>query len=120
MSKHLSIAASHLWSRELTVHGIVYNPIHTDAIGAWVEEQRGRQWPRNDVDYVVHRPSTMCDPSTILLVGDPTILGRIVVYVEQTVVQADDPKRLMHGRVVWESIGVAVINGHAASKVFIV
>lgn len=118
--QNVTTAASKLWSSDVTVHGIVYNPIHTDEMGAWVKEQRGLQWPRGDVDHVSHHPSTVCEEDTIILVGPPDILGRIVTYVDLTVTRADDPTRLRYGRVVWESIGIATLNGCAASKVCIV
>jgi hypothetical protein len=115
----LSQAAFILLNKEESIHNIVYNPIHTTTIETWLEEQRVK-WPNNNIDDINHAPSSVFRDDTIMLVGDPAIIGRIVVHVEPTVLQADDPRRLMYGRVIWESIGIAVIDDTAVAKLVIV
>ena len=64
----------------------------------------------------IHVSSKMED-STVLIVASPDTVGAFPVRQDITVLPADDPKKLRLGWVIYEEIGIVVINDYAISKI---
>lgn len=64
--------------------------------------------------------STMVPRDTIYVLAPGEFVGAIPVRQDITVLPADDPKNLRLGWVVYEELGMAVINDYACSKITIV
>jgi len=64
----------------------------------------------------IHVSSRM-DVDSVLVVASPDTVGVFPIRQDITVLPADDPKALRLGWVIYEEIGVAVINDYAISKV---
>ena len=64
----------------------------------------------------IHVSSRM-DPDTVLVVANPEEVGAFPIRQDITVLPADDPKKLRLGWVIYEEIGIAVINDYAVSKI---
>jgi hypothetical protein len=64
----------------------------------------------------IHVSSRM-EPSTVLVVASPDTVGAFPVRQDITVLPADDPKKLRLGWVIYEEIGIVVINDYSVSKI---
>jgi len=67
----------------------------------------------------IHVSSRM-DPDTVLVVASPDTVGAFPVRQDITVLPADDPKKLRLGWVIYEEVGIVILNDYAVSKVEIV
>jgi len=64
----------------------------------------------------IHVSSKM-DPDTVLVVSSPDTVGVFPIRQDITVLPADDPKKLRLGWVIYEEVGIVIINDYAASMV---
>jgi hypothetical protein len=64
----------------------------------------------------VHVSSRM-NPKKVLVVASPDTVGAFPIRQDITVLPADDPKRLRLGWVIYEEVGVVVINDYAVSRI---
>ena len=64
----------------------------------------------------IHVSSRM-DPNTVLIVASPDTVGAFPIRQDITVLPADDPKKLRLGWVIYEEVGIAIINDYAISKI---
>jgi len=64
----------------------------------------------------IHVSSRM-DPDTVLVVASPDTVGAMPIRQDITVLPADDPKKLRLGWVIYEEIGIVVVNDYAASTI---
>jgi len=64
----------------------------------------------------IHVSSKM-DPDTVLVVASPDTVGAFPIRQDITVLPADDPKKLRLGWVIYEDIGIVVVNDYAISKI---
>ena len=61
--------------------------------------------------------SSKCPTDTVLLLAPAEYVGAFPIRQDITVLPADDPKKLRLGWVVYEEIGIVVINDYAVAKV---
>ncbi len=64
----------------------------------------------------IHVSSRM-DADKVLVVASPDTVGAFPIRQDITVLPADDPKKLRLGWVIYEEIGVVVVNDYAVSRV---
>lgn len=64
----------------------------------------------------IHVSSKM-DPDTVLVVASPDTVGAFPIRQDITVLPADDPKKLRLGWVIYEEVGIVVINDYSVSKI---
>jgi len=64
----------------------------------------------------IHVSSRM-DTDTVLCVASPETVGALPIRQDITVLPADDPRKLRLGWVIYEEIGIVVINDYAISTV---
>jgi len=64
----------------------------------------------------IHVSSKM-SPTFVLVVASPDTVGAFPIRQDITVLPADDPKKLRLGWVIYEEIGIVIINDYAASKI---
>jgi hypothetical protein len=64
----------------------------------------------------IHVSSRM-DKNTVLVVASPDTVGAFPIRQDITVLPADDPKKLRLGWVVYEEVGIVVLNDYSASKI---
>lgn len=64
----------------------------------------------------IHVSSRM-DSSTVLVVASPDTVGAFPIRQDITVLPADDPKKLRLGWVIYEEIGIVVVNDYSVSKI---
>jgi hypothetical protein len=64
----------------------------------------------------IHISSRM-DSSTVLVVASPDTVGAFPIRQDITVIPADDPKKLRLGWVIYEEVGIVVVNDYAVSKI---
>jgi hypothetical protein len=64
----------------------------------------------------IHVSSKM-DPKKILVVSSPDTVGAFPIRQDITVLPADDPKKLRLGWVIYEEVGIVVVNDYAVSRV---
>jgi hypothetical protein len=64
----------------------------------------------------IHVSSRM-DNNYVLVVASPDTVGAFPIRQDITVLPADDPKKLRLGWVIYEEVGIAVINDYAISKI---
>jgi len=64
----------------------------------------------------IHVSSRM-PQNTILVVASPDTVGAFPIRQDITVLPADDPKKLRLGWVIYEEVGVAIINDYAIAKI---
>lgn len=64
----------------------------------------------------IHVSSRM-DADKILVVASPDTVGAFPVRQDITVLPADDPKKLRLGWVIYEEIGIVILNDYAASLI---
>lgn len=64
----------------------------------------------------IHVSSRM-DSETVLIVSSPETVGAFPIRQDITVLPADDPKKLRLGWVIYEEVGIVVINDYAISKI---
>jgi len=67
----------------------------------------------------IHVSSRM-DENTVLIVASPETVGAFPIRQDITVLPADDPKKLRLGWVIYEEIGIVVINDYAIARINIV
>ena len=61
--------------------------------------------------------SSRMDPTIVLVVASPDTVGAFPIRQDITVLPADDPKKLRLGWVVYEEIGIVVVNDYAISLI---
>ena len=61
--------------------------------------------------------SSKCPTDTVLLLAPAEYVGAMPIRQDITVLPADDPKKLRLGWVIYEEIGIVIINGYAVAKV---
>lgn len=64
----------------------------------------------------IHVSSRM-DTNTVLVVASPDTVGAFPIRQDITVLPADDPKKLRLGWVIYEEVGIAIINDYAIAKI---
>jgi hypothetical protein len=64
----------------------------------------------------IHVSSRM-DPDKVLVVASPDTVGAFPIRQDITVLPADDPKKLRLGWVIYEEVGIVVVNDYAISRV---
>lgn len=64
----------------------------------------------------IHVSSRM-DPDKVLVVASPDCVGAFPIRQDITVLPADDPKKLRLGWVIYEEVGVVIVNDYAISRV---
>jgi hypothetical protein len=64
----------------------------------------------------IHVSSRM-PQNTILVVASPDTVGAFPIRQDITVLPADDPKKLRLGWVIYEEVGIAIINDYAIAKI---
>lgn len=64
----------------------------------------------------IHVSSKM-DPDTVLIVASPDTVGAFPIRQDITVLPADDPKKLRLGWVIYEEIGIVVVNDYSVAKI---
>lgn len=64
----------------------------------------------------IHVSSRM-DSNTVLVVASPDTVGALPVRQDITVLPADDPKKLRLGWVIYEEIGIVVVNAYSCAKI---
>jgi len=64
----------------------------------------------------IHVSSRM-DSNTVLVVASPENVGAFPIRQDITVLPADDPRKLRLGWVIYEEVGIAVVNDYAISRV---
>ena len=57
------------------------------------------------------------DENTVLVVASPETVGALPIRQDITVLPADDPKKLRLGWVIYEEIGIVVINDYAIARI---
>ena len=57
------------------------------------------------------------DSATVLVVASPETVGAFPIRQDITVLPADDPKKLRLGWVIYEEVGIVVINDYAISRI---
>ena len=67
----------------------------------------------------IHVSSRM-DVNTILVVASPDTVGAFPIRQDITVLPADDPKKLRLGWVIYEEVGIVIINDYAVAKVEVI
>jgi len=55
--------------------------------------------------------------ATVLVVASPDTVGAFPIRQDITVLPADDPKKLRLGWVIYEEIGIVVVNDYAVSRI---
>ena len=121
----LNYAFSTIESHDLTVAKIVMHPRqYADfrIIGRDVYDEATRRdvlmsglfghlWTAD-----IHVSSRM-PTNTVLVVANPENVGAFPIRQDITVLPADDPKKLRLGWVIYEEVGIAIINDYAISKI---
>jgi len=64
----------------------------------------------------IHVSSRM-DPYNVLVVASPDTVGAFPIRQDITVLPADDPKKLRLGWVIYEEVGIVIVNDYAISTV---
>ena len=64
----------------------------------------------------IHVSSKM-DADTVLIVASPDTVGAFPIRQDITVLPADDPKKLRLGWVIYEEVGIVVVNDYSVSKI---
>ncbi len=67
----------------------------------------------------IHVSSRM-DPDKVLVVASPDTVGAFPIRQDITVLPADDPKNLRLGWVIYEEVGIVIVNDYALSRVNVV
>jgi len=67
----------------------------------------------------IHVSSRM-DPTMVLVVASPDTVGAFPIRQDITVLPADDPKKIRLGWVIYEEVGVVIVNDYALSRVNVV
>jgi hypothetical protein len=122
---NVNMALALIEQRELIGAKILVHPFRYKDIRAWGKDffdeatQRdvimsglyGHVWTAD-----IH-VSTMVPKNSVYVLAPPEFVGAMPVRQDITVLPADDPKTLRLGWVVYEEIGVAVINDYACAKI---
>lgn len=61
--------------------------------------------------------SSQMPSETVLVVASPDTVGAFPIRQDITVLPADDPKKLRLGWVIYEEVGIVVVNDYAVSKI---
>jgi hypothetical protein len=61
--------------------------------------------------------SSQLDNNTVLVTASPDTVGAFPIRQDITVLPADDPKKLRLGWVIYEEVGIVVMNDYAVSKI---
>jgi len=61
--------------------------------------------------------SSKCPTDTVLLLAPAEYVGAFPIRQDITVLPADDPKKLRLGWVIYEEVGIVIINSYAVAKV---
>ena len=110
-----------IWEHEVKVETVLCHPYRITSVNEWAEWARGGDWPlEQSIDDVTILSSTMCPRDTIFVMASPAMVGRIRIGIDVTVFEANEYRRMRYGRLVWESIGVCVINDYCLSKITVV
>lgn len=64
----------------------------------------------------IHVSSRMPN-TTVLVVASPDTVGAFPIRQDITVLPADDPKKLRLGWVIYEEVGVVIVNDYAVSRI---
>lgn len=64
----------------------------------------------------IHVSSRMPN-DTVLVVASPDTVGAFPIRQDITVLPADDPKKLRLGWVIYEEVGIVVVNDYAVSRI---
>lgn len=64
----------------------------------------------------IHVSSRM-DPDTVMVVASPDTVGAFPIRQDITVLPADDPKKLRLGWVIYEEVGIVVVNDYSISLI---
>jgi hypothetical protein len=64
----------------------------------------------------IHVSSRM-DNATVLVVASPETVGAFPIRQDISVLPADDPKKLRLGWIIYEEVGIVVINDYAVAKI---
>ncbi len=64
----------------------------------------------------IHVSSRM-NPDSVLVVASPDTVGAMPIRQDITVLPADDPKKLRLGWVIYEEIGIVIVNDYSVSKI---
>jgi hypothetical protein len=64
----------------------------------------------------IHVSSRM-DSSTVLVVASPDTVGAFPIRQDITVLPADDPKKLRLGWVIYEEVGIVIVNDYSVSRI---
>jgi hypothetical protein len=115
---NITVACRLLWEHEVKVANIAYHPRWTNIINEWLREEKDATWPLGQKASEIRcLSSTMCPERTVYILAAAAKVGRIVINIPVTVMNADTPKALRYGRVVWEDLGIAVVNDHCVAKI---
>ena len=57
------------------------------------------------------------DTATVLVVASPDTVGAFPVRQDITVLPADDPKKIRLGWVIYEEVGICILNDYAVAKI---
>jgi hypothetical protein len=122
---NINVAMALIESHELVAAKIICHPFRYKDLRAWGKEffdeatQRdvlmtglfGHVWTAD-----IH-VSTMVPKNTIYILAPGEFVGAMPVRQDITVIPADDPKQLRLGWVIYEDLGMAVINDYATAKI---
>jgi hypothetical protein len=124
---NINLALALIEEHELVGAKIVCHPFRYKDVRAWGKDffdeatQRdvlmsglyGHLWTAD-----IH-VSTMVPKNTIYVLAPGEFVGAMPIRQDITVLPADDPKSLRLGWVIYEELGVAVINDYAAAKIVV-
>jgi len=57
------------------------------------------------------------DTTTVILVASPDTVGAFPIRQDITVLPADDPKKIRLGWVIYEEVGIVILNDYAISLI---
>jgi len=61
--------------------------------------------------------SSRMDTTTVILVASPDTVGAFPIRQDITVLPADDPKKIRLGWVIYEEVGIVILNDYAISLI---
>lgn len=120
---NLEVACRLIWEHEVKVETVACHPTKLPHVNDWVkaEREKAESWPNEQsIEDVQILSSTMCPADTVFVLGPADMVGRVRVWIDLNVLPADELKKMRYGRLVWESIGLCVVNDYCTSKIIIV
>lgn len=99
----------------LSVDKVVCHTFRRDKYSRLVEKYNLKN-PSKPIKLMI---SVMCPRNTAYFLAPKEYVGRMPIRQEMTVIDADDPKALRLGIVVFEEIGIGIVNEYATSQVTI-